>query len=544
MKFFFTALLITLPFASWLSAQTPLSSVDRPKLVVGMVVDQMRWDFLYRYSNHYSSNGFKRLVREGWSCENTHINYSPSFTACGHACIYSGSVPAVHGITGNNWYDQKENKIVYCTEDAAEKTVGSSSGGGKMSPRRLLTTMVTDELRLASNFKSKVIGIALKDRGSILPAGHTANAAYFYDPSVGNWVSSSYYMNALPSWVTDFNAQRLPEKLLSSNWNTLQPIESYSESHEDDASFEDKFENEIKPVFVHKVGELVQPSYKILASTPYGNTFTLKFAEAAILNEQLGSNTVPDFLAVSLSSTDYIGHKFGPNSVEIEDCYLRLDQDLAEFFAFLDEHVGQGNYLLFLTADHGAAHVPGFAQQHKIPAGVFFSKDALKQLKARLQEQYGEGEWILGYENMQLTLNDKLIAEKKIDRTEFKKVISRFLAGFEGVSRVVDLENLSSEPLEASAKTAIVNGFNSARSGEVFVVYEPGWIEDIAKGTTHGALYPYDTHIPLVWMGWNIKHGEDHSDIHMTDIAPTVAALLHIQEPNGCVGKVIEGLFH
>jgi hypothetical protein len=540
MKNIFTGLILFFFFSGWAQTQTPPPA--KPKLVIGLVVDQMRYDFLYRYSDKYSTGGFKRLLREGHSCENTHINYSPSYTACGHTCVYTGSVPSIHGVTGNNWFDWKEDKVVYCTEDTTEKSIGTASKAGMMSPRRMLTTTVTDELRLATNFKSKVIGIAIKDRGSILPAGHTANAAYFYDPSVGNWITSSYYMNDLPAWVKQFNDGKLPEKYLKDNWATLQPIEKYGESTEDDEPYEGTFETETKPVFLHKVGQVVNPSFKILAATPFGNSFTLKFAEDAIVNEKLGANTVPDFLTVSLSSTDYIGHRFGPNSVEIEDCYLRLDNDLAEFFTFLDAHVGKGNYLLFLTADHGAAHVPDFSKQHKIPAGVFPIDTVMKQLEAKLKQQYGDGEWLMSYENMQLYLNNKLLADKKTDRAEFKNTIRSFLTGFEGVSKVLDLENLSNEIEEADLKQAIGNGYYPKRSGELYVQFEPAWFEGMAKGTTHGTVYPYDTHIPLVWMGWKVKPGEDHSDIHMTDIAPTVAAMLHIQEPNGNVGKVIMGV--
>lgn len=406
----------------------------------------------------------------------------------------------------------------------------------------MLTTTIGDELKLATNFKSKTIGVALKDRGSILPAGHSANAAYFYDGSTGNWITSSYYMQDLPLWVKQFNDYKLPEKYLSANWSTLQPIEKYYESHEDDKHFEGTFENEAKPVFEHKVGTLVQPAYKILAATPYGNTVTLKFAEGAVLNENLGQGGVTDFLAVSLSSTDYIGHRFGPNSVETEDCYLRLDKDLEEFFGFLDTHVGKGNYLLFLTADHGVAHVPAFLQEHKIPGGVFPIDTVLKQLEVKLKQQFGEGEWLLSYENMQLYLNDSLIAARQTNRTALVQTIKTFLLRFEGISKVLDMKNISNELVEQQLKQAIINGHFEKRSGDVYVLHEPGWFEGMAKGTTHGTIYPYDTHIPLVWMGWNIKHGSNYSPVYMTDIAPTIAAMLHIQEPNGSVGKVIEQL--
>ncbi len=526
-------------------AQTkPTSSpAAQPKLIVGMVVDQMRWDFLYRYSEKYSANGFKRMLREGYSCENTHINYSPSYTACGHTCVYTGSVPSVHGVTGNNWFDLEENKVVYCTEDTTMNTVGSSSKAGKMSPQRMLTTTITDELKLATNFQSKTIGIALKDRGAILPAGHSANAAYFYDGTTGGWITSSYYMNDLPGWVKTFNDKKLADKYVSQNWNTLLPIAQYFESHEDDKHFESPFKNETKPVFEHKVSELKTPTLDIIRTTPYGNTFTLDFAKATIENEKLGKGKYTDFLAVSLSSPDYIGHQFGPNSVEVEDCYLRLDKDFAEFFNYLDLTIGKGNYVFFLTADHGAAHVPDFLKEKKLPASVFPMDSVLKLLETKLKAEYGEGEWLLGYENMQLYLNNKLLIEKKTDRSYFKRIIQDFLMQFNGIAKIIDLENLSNELVEANMKSVIANGFYPNRSGEIFILHEPGWFEGMAKGTTHGTIYPYDTHIPLVWMGWNIKQGEDYSDVHMTDIAPTLAAMLHIQEPNGCVGKVIEGIF-
>lgn len=525
-----------------LSLCTQAQSPQRPKLVVGLVVDQMRWDFLYRYSDKYSANGFKRLLREGYKCENTHINYSPSYTACGHSCIYNGSVPAIHGITGNNWFDLEEMKYVYCTQDTTVNTVGSSSTAGKMSPRRMLSTSVCDELKLATNFRSKVIGVAIKDRGAILPAGHTADAAYFYDPSAGQWITSTYYRKELPLWVQQFNALKLPEKYLSQNWETVKPIIEYYESDEDDAPYEEAFPNETKPVFTHMVSSLITPSYKLLAATPYGNTYTLRFAEGAILNEELGKDAVTDFLTVSLSSPDYIGHRFGPNSVEAEDCYLRLDEELASFFNFLDTHVGAGNYLFFLTADHGAAHIPGYLQKKKIPSGVFAMDTVYKQLDALLKTKLGEGNWLLAYENMQLYLNNQLIQERKANSAEIKQLIKDFLLRFEGIANVYDLANLSNEHIPATFKEAITNGVFRERSGDLYILYEPNWFEDMAKGTTHGTIYPYDTHIPLVWYGWNVKPQSDYSPVYMTDIAATVAAMLHIQEPSGCIGKPIKGL--
>lgn len=514
----------------------------RPKLVVGLVVDQMRWDFLYRYADKYSATGFNRLLREGYNCQNTHINYSPSYTACGHTCVYTGSLPSVHGIAGNNWYDYKDARYVYCTEDSSYKTVGSTSKAGQMSPKRMVASTITDELRLATNFKSKCIGIALKDRSSILPAGHAGNAAYFYDPNVGKWITSSYYgISDLPVWVNQFNDFKLPEKYMQQNWNTLKPIVEYYESDEDDVPYESALPGEASPVFEHKTSQL-SPQYKVLLATPYGNSFTLKFAEGAILNEQLGQGNQTDFLAVSLSSTDYVGHSFGPNSIEVQDCYMRLDQDLSDFFAFLDKTVGAGNYLFFLTADHGVAHIPDYLKKKKMEGGVFNSATLVKQLNDSLKAVYGLDTLIVAYENMHLYFNNKLITEKKLNEQNIKSLVKHWTLQYKGVANVYDLSNLSNENIEHSLKEKISNSVFAGRAGNMYVMFNPNWFEDMPKGTTHGTIYPYDTHIPLIWMGWKVKPGTDYSAINMTDIAPTLAGMLHIQEPNGCVGKPITEL--
>lgn len=521
----------------------PQSSLPKPKLVIGVVTDQMRWDYFYRYSGKYSENGLKRLLREGHSCANTHIPYSPSYTGPGHACVYTGSVPAIHGITGNSWYDYKEGKIVNCVEDNSMTTVGAASSTGKKSPQRMFATTVTDELRLATNFQAKVIGVALKDRSAILPAGHAANAAYFFDGASGNWITSSYYgMQELPAWVNQFNGKKLPAEYLAKNWNTLLPLADYTESDKDAAEYERAFSNEKSPVFEHKVSELTKTGYDVIGSTPYGNALTLQFAEAAITGENLGTDTTTDFLTVSLSSPDLIGHQFGPNSVEIQDCYLRLDKDIEGFLSFLDERIGKGNYLLFLTADHGAAHAPGYLKENKIPGGVFPMDSVERALAPLLAKQFGTGEWILSIENMQVYLNNALIAERKVNRAAIKKTIRDFLMQQKGISNVFDLENLANENIVQNIRQAIINGVYPGRSGDLYVLHNPAWFDHLSKGTTHGSVYPYDTRIALVWFGWHIRPGEDFSETYMTDIAPTVAALLHIQEPNGCVGKPINAV--
>ena len=510
----------------------------RPKLVVGIVIDQMRPDYLTRFYDRFTSGGFKRLMNEGFVCENTFIPYVPTYTAPGHTCVYTGSVPALHGIVGNNWYDKDKGKVVYCTDDSSVRAVGSNSVAGQMSPRNLIATTVADEMRLASNFKSKTIGIALKDRGAILPAGHSANAAYWFDNASGGWITSTYYMNALPAWMTQLNAKALPDIYLAKNWNTLYPMNTYVQSTADAKSYEGALPGG-DATFPHKTDSVKIGKYETFRVTPYGNTYTVDAAKAAIEGEALGTRGVTDMLAVSFSSTDYIGHAFGPNSVEIEDTYLRLDKDLAEFFAYLDLKIGKGQYLVFLTADHAVAHVPGFEKENKIPAGVSNTPALQKTLNDALQKEFGAGNYIASVINYQVHLNYGLLTANKIDRAAVKHSLIRALMSQPGIMRAVDLENLPAAALPQQVFTMLANGYNQRLSGDVQFIYEPGWFEGFDRGTTHGSWNPYDSHIPLLWYGWNIKKGRSTREVYMTDIAPTVAALLQIQMPNSSIGKVI-----
>ena len=517
------------------------TTIQRPKLVVGIVVDQMRWDYLYRYYDRYSANGgFKRLLSQGFSCENTFIPYTPTVTACGHAGIYTGSVPAINGITGNSWWNNQLNQNMYCTQDDSVKTVGSNTVLGQMSPRNLLVTTVCDELRLATNFKSKIIGIALKDRGSILPAGHSANAAYWYDNKTGDWITSSYYMNDLPQWVKDMNAKKLVDKYYQEGWSTLYPIQTYLQSTDDDKPYENKTFG-TGTNFPYDLKKYTGKSYSFISAMPQGNTFTFEMAKAALTAEQLGSDPITDFLAVSLSSPDYIGHAFGPNSVEEEDNFLRLDKDLGDFLNFLNEKIGEGQYLVFLSADHGGAHVPGFLKEHKIPAGNAIIQGMFMEMNKALKEKYGVDELIADMVNYQVYLNYKVINTSKLEVKEIRKWVIDYLLKQAGIDRAFELASLSETNLPAKVKEMITNGYYPARSGDIQMILKPQWLEGFENGgTTHGLWNPYDAHIPLIWYGWNIKQGKTNREINMTDIAPTLAAMLHIQMPSGCIGHVIE----
>ena len=523
------------------SAQTQPTA--KPKLVVGIVIDQMRWDYLYRFNDLYGANGLKRLLNKGFSCENTLIPYVPTYTAVGHTCVYTGSVPAYTGIVGNNWFDKTTNTNVYCTDDSTVNPVGSNTKGGKMSPKNLWVTTITDELRLSNNFKSKVIGIAMKDRGAILPAGHSANAAYWYDDKSGKWISSTYYMQQLPDWVSQFNAKDVAGNYMKQDWNTLLPINKYDLSSADDEPYENAIKGEKTVTFPHKLSTIGDADkYESFKTTPFANSFTFDFAKSAIENESLGKNTVPDFLAVSISSTDYIGHSFGPNSVEIEDTYLRLDNDIADFLQYLDTKVGKGNYLVFLTADHGVAHIPAFLAEHKIPGGVFNEGEVSRELNKMIEDEFGMKNVVQSLQNYQVYLNADEISKQGKDLSAVKKSVIRFLAAKPFIIHVFDTRELASTTMPEPQKTMMGNGFNPKRSGDIQFTFKPGYFDGGKKGTTHGLWNPYDAHIPLLWYGWNIKPGKTNRETYMTDIAATVAALLQIQMPSGCVGKVITEL--
>lgn len=516
------------------------AQIERPKLVVGLVVDQMRWDYLYRYYEKYQNDGFKRLLKDGYSFNNVHINYIPTYTAIGHTTIYTGSVPAIHGIAGNDWFDKTTGKNVYCTTDESVKPVGTTDvKSGSHSPKNLWSTTVTDELLLATNFQAKVVGISLKDRASILPAGHHPTGTYWFDDTTGNFVTSSYYMNQLPKWMNDFNAQKMPDQLVKNGWNTLLPIAEYTESSPDNSPWEGLLGSAKTPTFPYSnLAADYQLKKDNIRSTPFGNTLTLKAAEAAIKGEQLGADAITDFLAVNLASTDYAGHKFGPNSIEVQDVYLRLDRDLAEFFKYLDDKVGKGEYTVFLSADHGGAHSKGFMEEHKMPTG-FYGEDN-KEFNVMLKDKFKVDQLISKITNNQVYLDDKLMSENNLDAEQVKQYLIDILNKDQSVLFAVDMKKAGSSSIPEPIKTRIANGYNWQRSGDIQVIYHDNWLPTYAKlGTTHGAWNSYDSHIPLIFMGWGIKNGESNKDYNMTDIAPTISALLHIQFPSGNIGNPI-----
>lgn len=515
--------------------------VERPKLVVGIVVDQMRWDFLYKYQAKYGNGGFKRLLNEGYSFNNVMIDYIPTVTALGHTSIYTGSVPSIHGIAGNDWTDKETGKNVYCTTDETVNAVGTEAKKiGQHSPRNLWSTTITDQLGIATNFRSKVVGVSLKDRASILPAGHNPTAAFWFDETTGNFITSDYYLKELPQWLNEFNKEENGKKLVANGWKTLLPISEYFESTEDNVAWESLLGSAKTPTFPYEnLAKDYDAKKGVIRTTPFGNSLTLKMAEATIKGYKMGEDNITDFLAINIASTDYVGHAFGPNSIEIEDTYLRLDRDLEAFFQQLDKKVGKGNYLVFLSADHGGAHAEGYMQANKMMTG-FFDDGLEKNLGEELEKKYAGSKLILGIDNYQIYLNHNTIKEKGLDADEVKKNILSHLNKDKRVLYAVDLEEVAEAAIPEPIKTRIINGYNWQRSGDIQIVSHDGMLPTYAKkGTTHSVWNSYDSHIPLIFMGWKVKNGQSAKSYHMTDIAPTLAQMLKVENPSGNIGNPI-----
>lgn len=525
------------------STNIQTAETAKPKLVVGIVVDQMRYDYLTRFQSKYSDGGFMRMLKGGYNCKNNHYNYIPTYTGPGHASIYTGTTPENHGVIANDWYDKFAKKDVYCASDENQSSVGvEGQWAGKMSPHRMQTTTVTDQLRLDTQQRGKVIGIAIKDRGAILPAGHSANGAYwFYGKDKGNWITSTYYTNELPTWVKEFNAADEAEKYMTT-WNTLYDINTYTESDTDFSKYEGTFKGKANATFPYDLKGLQEENggFDILKATAYGNSLTTDFAIASIKGENLGKDNDTDFLAVSYSSTDYVGHIFGVNSKEIQDTYLRLDQDVERLFATLDAEVGKGNYTIFLTADHAAVHVPSYLQDQKIPAGYFESKPLEKHLKAFLNTMYGSENLIENISSGQVFLNYAEIKRLKLSNTAIENALQQELLSYDKISKVYTRTAFLNSEFTHGIAASLQRGFNQKRSGDVCFVLDIATIPYSRTGSTHGSGFNYDTHVPLLFYGNGIQQGETLQRTEITDIASTISALLEISFPNASTGNPIE----
>jgi len=542
-KIIFPVLLLT---CGRLEAQ---SGPEQPKLIVGIVVDQMRYDFLYRFSNDYGDGGFKRLLREGFSCENTHFNYMPTYTAPGHASIYTGATPSVHGIVGNFWWHRTDGRYHYVTADSAAFGVGIDGHVGRHSPRVLLSSTITDELKLSSSFRSKVAAVCLKDRGSILPAGHIPDACYWFSDKEGSWVTSTYYTDTLPGWVQAFNDRKLAAAYLSKPWLPLRPASAYEESFAGWNQYEHRLGSNKTGKFPYDLPGMqkTRGDYGIIRTTPFGNDLTLDFALELIDQMDLGKDDIPDFLSISFSGTDYCGHHFGLHAEETQDVYLRLDLQIARLLDFLEARFGKDQVLVFLSSDHGAAETPKHLADLEFPVDVLPESKLPARLDSLINSRFpGAGKCVLEVTNQQVYIDREALAKAKIAYSAVAPLVTDFLKQQPGIYDAFTYQEALQLPSEYPFIGELRRGLHPKRSGDILFVLDPGWHADdkynLLAGTTHGSPYAYDTHIPLLWYGWKVPAGKTYAPVSITDIAPTLAAMLRIMEPNGTTGKIIEAL--
>lgn len=525
------------------------SQLQKPKVVVGIMVDQMRQEYLYRFAPRFTEGGFRRLMNQGFMLSNAHYNYIPTVTGPGHASVYTGTTPAVHGILGNDWYDRDEKRMVKCVEDKRFSVVGSTGGRGNVSPHRMISTTITDELKVFTQRRAKVIGMSIKDRGAVLPAGHLPDGAFWYDGSSGNFISSTYYKAGLPLWVEQFNKRRLPDQYLSKEWKPLFPLESYVMSALDNNKYESVMKGKDAPVFPYNLAELrkTNGNFELVVSTPFGDDLLTEFAKAALEGEEMGADGVTDFLAISYSTPDLIGHAMGPTSVEIEDTFLRLDRNIEDLLNTLDKKLGSGNYVVFLTTDHGVGNIPQELTDLRIPSGYFDQADTERKLKEFLQPFFPGLQVIENISNNQIFLNPAAFsAEPKaggIDYMVATELIIRWLQTAPGVAEVYARSQIMQSGSSANVTPDLLaRGLGQRMSGDVVFTLRPGWSWAQDSKANHGSGYTYDTHVPVLFFGQGVRPGVSHRRHSITDIAPTLSILMGIPFPNGCSGQPVEEL--
>lgn len=547
-QFLLSSVLIALCFCSaLLSAQqkTAINKSTKPKLVVGIVVDQMRNDYIYRYWSRYGQGGFKRLVENGYYFKNTHYNYIPTFTGPGHCSIYTGATPRIHGIIANDWHIKGSKQSSYCVEDSSVQSIGVDNKSGKMSPRKQMSSTIGDELKMSTNNKAKVFAVALKDRSAILPAGHAANAAFWFDDESGNFISSSWYLNQLPEWLQKLNAEKKCLSYLANTWSPLYPINTYTNSIQDENPYEAVPNKKLSSTFNYEYKNYVEKkSVGIIKATPYGNSLTNDVAMACIKNEQLGKDDICDLLCLSYSSPDIVAHSYGPRSVELEDLFLRLDKDIENLLNFLDAEVGKDNYTVFLTADHGGADVPNHLKDNKISAGYIKDNQLKKEIKNYLGQIYGDSLLLENISNEQLFLNEERLMAAKIDKNVLEANLCQFLLKQSGIAQAYPSAVLSNGAFSGNEYRALLqNGFNLKLSGNIAFMYSPAYMDYAEKGTTHGSGYNYDTHVPLIFYGNGIPKGHTFEYTAITQIAVTVCELLQINQPNSSTAQALNDYF-
>jgi predicted AlkP superfamily pyrophosphatase or phosphodiesterase len=514
---------------------------DKPKIVIGIVVEQLRFDQLEKIRDELGENGIRKLLNEGTTFRNASYGYLLTQGAPGYATINTGTEPAFHGIPSDNWYEPLKNELIFCTKDIRVNPVGGSFENGLHSAANLLSTTFSDELRLSSNRRSKAFGIGFKEYSAIFGAGHIGNAAYWFDERTGTWMTSSYYMKELPGWVNDFNALRFSDKYLSGQWDRLRDETSYSMALPDSSVYEAGFDGRVVfPYDLNKMsmsgGLIKRREYTLLKETPFSNSMTTDFAIRLLEQEGLGTGDQTDYLSIAYSATDFIGHRFGPSSMEAYDALFRLDREIEQLLTWLNDKIGKKNILVYFTAAHGVSEVPAILEANRIPAGYFRQNQAVQLLRSYLNATYGQGEWVRGYHERQIFLNRTLIEDAKIPLEEIQNKVSRFLIQFSGVAAAYPSYAFEKDNFTNGHLRKISNSYSPLRSGDVMVILQPGWVDRGEYVTNHNSPFDYDSHVPLIWYGWSVNRAVVNRKVNITDIAATLSAIVRIPLPNACSG--------
>jgi predicted AlkP superfamily pyrophosphatase or phosphodiesterase len=538
----------------------PAIAGDKPKLILQITVDQLRGDLPTRYYDRLEEGGLRYLLDKGVVYNNAHHAHANTETIVGHVTLATGAHPSEHGMIGNIWFDRSTGVTTYNIEDPNHKlltegadvdasteidpTQKAASSDGR-SPASILTTTFSDELSSLTAGKAKVFGISVKDRGAVSMAGHSGKA-FWFSKSTNEFVTSSYYYKKYPQWVVDWNAKKLPEQYSGKSWVLMHPEDTYLFGDRDDQEWEFDLAGYGR-TFPHKFDTLDNKYFSTyLTVSPAGDELTVEFTKAAIEAEQIGSDDITDFLGVSFSATDYIGHFFGPSSLESEDNLLRLDRTLANLFAFIDKKIGLENTLIVLSADHGAPEAPGYLKSMGIPTG-YVSPDTWDKQPAidRIKSKFGiSGKLIEGYDHPYLYLSNEVISNPEVDLLALEQAIVDELVRFPGVSTAVSSAALARGVVIDNYLTrAITNNYNPKRSGNVYVVFDPGWfindLDGISAAVVHGSPWPYDTFVPVIFAGHKLKPRTISRKVHTVDVALTLANIMGTQPPSGARGKVL-----
>ncbi len=518
---------------------------DKPKLVVAIVVEQMRQDYIERFWDNFGHKGIKKLAINGTYCQNANYNYSLTQTAPGYATIVTGSEPSEHGIVSDYWFNPLTGKKEYCVTDARYKAVGEKYADGSFSPKNLFTSTYSDEAKLFNRGKSKVISVSLSQYGAVLSAGFSADAAYWMDIKTGKWISSTYYMNELPDWVNQLNSKNMPEEYLKREWHPMLAMEKYNEVLPDSSEYEFGIDGVYKVFpYIYQNIQKTLPDYELMYMIPEGNTHTTDLAVAAIYNENLGADDDTDFLFVNYTVPENIGRLYGPQSIEVQDLFLRLDQDLGHLIDVIEEKVGKNNVLIYLTSNHGVSETPQYLLDNKMPAGNFKQHYILALLNSYLKAVYGEGDWVLDYSNNQIYLNKILIEDSQIPLAEFQDKVISFIINSSGISNAISSYQFQNIVFSQGMREKMQNSFNQKRSGDIMISLKSGWIEDVPFSTDHNSGYKYDTNVPLIFYGWKVKKQKIFYNINLTDIAPTISMILGTPAPPVSSGRPLEDVFY